>query len=141
MKIEQLQEQDHKSILSLWKKSVKASHSFLKEKDFRTIEISAASSLKKINLYGIKQNYKLCAFMGTSYNQIEALFVDPNYFGQGLGKQLVNYAINELDLKKVCVNEQNKKAYNFYTEIGFKFVKRDALDYLNLPYPILHLEL
>jgi putative acetyltransferase len=141
MKIEQLQEQDHKSILNLWEKSVKASHEFLKEKDFSIIKTSVALGLKEINLYGIKQNCKLCAFIGTSYKQIEALFVDPNFFGQGLGKQLVNYAINELALRKVCVNEQNKKAYDFYTKIGFKLVKRDGFDFLALPYPILHLEL
>lgn len=139
MKIEQLQEQDYKNILTLWEKSVKASHTFLKEKDFSTLKLSVASNLKKINLYGIKQNHKLCAFMGTSQNQIEALFVEPTCFGQGLGKQLVTYAINKLNLKKVCVNEQNKKAYDFYTKIGFKFIKRDECDFLNLPYPILHL--
>ncbi|MDR1522796.1 MAG: GNAT family N-acetyltransferase [Endomicrobium sp.] len=141
MEIIQLKEYDYTSVLDLWEKSVECSHEFLKEQDFNVIKESVEIIFKKIRLYGIKQDYNLCAFMGTSHNQIEALFVDPTYFGQGLGRRLVNYAINELNLRKVCVNEQNKKACNFYDKMGFKFVSRDKLDFLNLPYPVLHLEL
>ncbi|MDR2616501.1 MAG: GNAT family N-acetyltransferase [Endomicrobium sp.] len=141
MKIEQLKKQDYESVLILWEKSVKVSHTFLKEQDFNIIKNAVMLSFKNISLYGIKRNCKLCGFVGTSHNQIEALFVDPSYFGQGLGKKLVAYAIKELNLKKVCVNEQNKKAYTFYGKMGFKFVSRDEFDFLNLHYPILHLEL
>jgi putative acetyltransferase len=141
MKIEQLKRQDYESVLILWERSVKVSHTFLKEQDFNIIKNAVISNFKNISLYGIKRNYKLCGFVGTSYDQIEALFIDPVYFGQGLGRKLVAYAIKELNLKKVCVNEQNKKACTFFNKMGFKFVSRDKFDFLNLPYPILHLEL
>jgi putative acetyltransferase len=141
MEIELLKECEHKSILTLWERSVKASHDFLKKEDFYIIKNAVELIFKKIKLYGIKYNCNICGFIGTSDEQIEALFIDPAYFGQGLGRKLVNYAINELNLKKVCVNEQNKKVFNFYNKIGFKFKSKDKKDFLNLPYPVLHLQL
>jgi putative acetyltransferase len=141
MEIEQLKECDYKSILTLWERSVKVTYDFLKEQDFYVIKDAIELIFLKIKLYGIKRNCKLCGFVGTSDDQIEALFIDPIYFGQGLGRKLVNYAINELNLKKICVNEQNKKACTFCNKIGFKFVSRDKVDFLKLSYQILHLEL
>ena len=78
--------------------------------------------------------------MGVSENEIESLFIDPEYFGKGLGKNLILYAIKDLNLKKFSVNEQNQKALSFYKKLGFKIVKRDEVDSFNLPYPILYLD-
>jgi putative acetyltransferase len=77
--------------------------------------------------------------MGTSENNIEMLFVHPEEMGKGIGKFLVNYAVNELKIKKVDVNEQNKQARKFYEKMGFCVVNHSALDNEGFPYPILHM--
>ncbi|PJE79809.1 putative N-acetyltransferase YjaB [invertebrate metagenome] len=69
------------------------------------------------------------------------LFVAPEHFGNGIGKKLLQYVINELDVEKVDVNEQNLHARKFYEHMGFHFISRSPVDSCGKPYPILHMEL
>ena len=64
-----------------------------------------------------------------------------NYWGTGIGKKLVTYAINHLQVTKVDVNEQNIQAVGFYKHIGFNTYKRSDLDGEGKEYPILHMQL
>ena len=69
------------------------------------------------------------------------LFVDPAFRGMGLGRHLVEYAIDRLHVTRVDVNEQNEQAAGFYARLGFRYVSRSETDGSGKPYPILHLEL
>ncbi|MDR1942786.1 MAG: GNAT family N-acetyltransferase [Endomicrobium sp.] len=139
MKIELLGKADYKDVMIVWEKSVKATHFFIQAKDYELIKSTLYRSLPNMRVFGIKKSGKLLGFMGVSENEIESLFVDPEYFGKGIGKNLIVYAIRDLNLKKISVNEQNQKAFSFYKKFGFKIVKRDEFDSFNLPYPILRL--
>jgi putative acetyltransferase len=114
MKIELLGKADYKDVMIVWEKSVKATHFFIKEKDFEPIKSTLYRNLPNIKIFGIKKAGKILDFMGVSDNGIESLFIDPEYFGKGLGKNLIIYAIKDLNLKKDSVNEQNQKAFSFY---------------------------
>ena len=47
------------------------------------------------------------------------LFIDNNHRGIGIGKKLITYAIDNLQVTKVDVNEQNNQAVGiFYKHIG-----------------------
>ncbi|MDR1104697.1 MAG: GNAT family N-acetyltransferase [Endomicrobium sp.] len=141
MKIELLGKADYKDVMIVWEKSVKATHFFIQAKDYELIKSTLYRILPNMKVFGIKKDGKLLGFMGVSENEIESLFVDPEYFGKEIGKNLIVYAIGDLNLKKVSVNEQNQKAFSFYKNFGFKIVKRDEFDSFNLPYPILRLSL
>ena len=55
-------------------------------------------------------------------NRIEAVYVDPEYQGIGIGKRLYDKAFDELDYNKdtyLEVFSLNFKAINFYKDIGF----------------------
>lgn len=67
------------------------------------------------------------------------LFVDNESRGSGIGKILLDYAVNKLNARNVDVNEQNKQALDFYYHFGFKEVSRDEYDGEGKGYPILHL--
>jgi putative acetyltransferase len=69
------------------------------------------------------------------------LFIIPEMQGKGIGKTFINHAVKKLHLRKVDVNEQNKKAVEFYYKIGFLIKRRSKIDMAGRPYPILHLEL
>jgi putative acetyltransferase len=60
------------------------------------------------------------------------LFVDANQRGNGIGKALITYGIDNLD-----INEQNPGARGFYEHMGFKAVERSEFDDQGNPYPIL----
>lgn len=52
-------------------------------------------------------------FMGFYETTLEMLFVDNQYRGKGIGKELVTYAIQRLGINKVDVNEQTYKRLDF----------------------------
>ncbi|MDR2302735.1 MAG: GNAT family N-acetyltransferase [Deltaproteobacteria bacterium] len=137
-----LTKKDHGQAMELWANSVSDSHDFVSEKDFDYYRAVLPKYLLDVNLYGlVDNNNKLKAFIGVSNDKIELLFVHPKQTRKGYGKFLVNYAINELKIKKVDVNEQNINALRFYEKMGFKIANRSELDGEGLPYPILYLEL
>ena len=50
-----------------------------------------------VKLYGIKESVsEIKAFIGLSNNQVEMLFVHPNYYRQSLGTQLMHFALNRM---------------------------------------------
>lgn len=69
------------------------------------------------------------------------LFIDNDFRRTGIGKKLITFAIANLNVSKVDVNEQNTQAVGFYKHAGFKFVKRSAFDEKGKEYPTLHMEL
>jgi putative acetyltransferase len=127
-------------LIELWESSVRATHDFLLEEDINFYKSNLNKYFDAVDIYLIRNNNnKIAAFMGISEDNIEMLFVHPNDMGQGIGTSLVEFAINELKIKKVDVNEQNKRAFRFYEKMGFHVVNRSALDNEGRPYPILHL--
>jgi putative acetyltransferase len=80
-------------------------------------------------------------FIGIQDNKIEMLFVEPAAMGKGIGKSLVAYAIQTLNVRYVDVNEQNPQALGFYEHMGFQVFERSALDEQGNPFPILHMKL
>ena len=69
------------------------------------------------------------------------LFIAPEYRGKGLGKQLTEYGIKNLNVHEVTVNEQNPQAVGFYRHLGFETYKRSDTDEDGNPYPLLYLKL
>ena len=79
--------------------------------------------------------------MGIAEGNLEMLFIDNKYRGAGIGKKLITYAIDNLQVTKVDVNEQNVQAVDFYEYMGFNIYKRSNLDGEGKEYPILHMQL
>lgn len=78
--------------------------------------------------------------MGVTGDELDMLFIDGEFIGRGIGKMLILYAINNLNVKKVDVNEQNEKATKFYEHFGFKTISRSEIDDFGKPYPHLRME-
>lgn len=80
-------------------------------------------------------------FIGVADKKIEMLFLEPKYFGQGLGLKLLDFAVKELKADKLDVNEQNEKALKFYQKFGFQTFDRTDKDDQGRSYPILRMKL
>jgi putative acetyltransferase len=127
-------------ILDVWEKSVLATHNFLNPEDFQSIkEIVKTFDFNALQVYCLVQNKVLAGFLGVADHKIEMLFLSPENIGKGLGKQLIEFAINELKANKVDVNEQNLKAVEFYQKFGFKTYERTDKDDLGKEYPLLRM--
>ena len=133
----------HKTeILSVWEQSVKATHHFLMESDFEQYKkILQNFDFKDLDVFCLEENEKVVGFISIHSEKIEMLFLNPDYIGKGLGRQLIDFAFSNFDIRYVDVNEQNPKATEFYQKIGFEIFDRSEKDDLGKPYPILKMKL
>ncbi|MFY8282764.1 GNAT family N-acetyltransferase [Pseudoalteromonas sp. SSMSWG5] len=143
MKIESVNSDDYPELLDVWENSVRATHDFITEDDiafFKPIIIEQA--FPNVTLKCIKSEHKtILGFVGVHDSKIEMLFILDAARGKGVGKALLNYAIEQLAANKVDVNEQNPLAVEFYQHMGFKVASRSPLDDMGKPFPIFHMEL
>lgn len=129
-------------LLTVWEKAVRSSHHFLEEEDIDFFKpLIRDEYFHTVRLFVIRNaNGHIAAFMGLSDDMQEMLFILPEAQGHGYGKALVDYAVNECNISKVDVNEDNEQAYRFYLHMGYEVVGRDERDPFGKPYPILHLQ-
>lgn len=91
-------------------------------------------------LYVQKDNDVIISFLGIQDDKIEMLFIDNEYRKQGLGRELIQFAVEQCNVTKVDVNKQNEQAVGFYLKLGFIEFACSELDEQQRPYPILHLK-
>ena len=134
---------DMEEILDTWESSVRATHDFLSEEDIISIKPQVIEGAKYVSkLLCVRDNNGIIkAFMGIHDFKIEMLFVSNESRGNGIGKRLVEYAIEVLNVNYVDVNEQNPQALGFYEHMGFKVFKKSEFDEQGNPFPILHMKL
>jgi len=135
---------DYPVLLAIWESSVKHTHHFLEKDDVdffkKTIQEKKLFDLVSLTIVKDASN-TILGFMGVSEDTLEMIFIDPNVIGKGIGKMLLKHAIENLQITRVDVNEQNEKAVRFYEHFGFKVISRSEFDGTGKPYPILHMQL
>ncbi len=139
--IEKPEKKDYQEIITVWEASVRATHHFLKEEDiqfFRPLILN--EYLDAVDLYYVRDNDNISGFMGLSADAIEMLFIDPDSRDKGIGKLLAKFAIQQKNITKVDVNEDNVQAVGFYEKMGFAIISRSPVDGFGKPYPLLHME-
>ncbi|MBC9909043.1 acetyltransferase [Chitinophaga varians] len=143
MKIRRATATDYPEMVRIWESAVKATHDFLKQEDFDHIKsLLAEAFFPQVDTYLMLNDEETpVAFLGVHEDSLEMLFVSDTARGKGIGKHLIHYAIAELNIRKVDVNEQNGQAIGFYERMGFKVNGRSEKDGMGKPYPILHLTL
>lgn len=129
-------------LVSIWCRSVDATHHFLSP-DYRIeLEALVRSFLPEAPLWvAVTENDEPVAFMLLTEQHIDALFVDPDMRGSGVGKLLIEHALSLTSTLTTDVNEQNDQAVGFYKKMGFKVTGRTEVDDLGRPYPLLKLVL
>ncbi|KAA9234161.1 MULTISPECIES: GNAT family N-acetyltransferase [Aerococcus] len=128
-------------LLAIWEASVRASHDFLSEAAIKAIKAEVPSALMAVDdLVVVKAHTEqIAGFMGIAGENLEMLFLHPSYWGQGLGRTLLEEGIASYGISQLTVNEQNPKAVGFYQEMGFVPYRRTALDTEGRPYPLLYM--
>ena len=134
---------DHASMLTLWERSVRATHGFLQENDIETLRPLVAEEFAGTVVDWwllVDDENRSVGFLGYTTNCIEGLFIDPEFRGRGAGRLLVTHA-ERLASGPLCVdvNEQNDDARRFYEAMRFGVVGRSATDGSGRPFPLLHM--
>lgn len=144
MKIYEISERSAKfaqQLLQVREKSVWATHLFLSDEKVKAIKKYVPQALSGIAHLLIAENEvgTPVAFMGIEDGVLEMLFIMPEERGQGLGKQLIRYGIENYGVERLAVNEQNPQAKGFYEHMGFQVYKRTETDEQGNPYPLLYM--
>lgn len=145
MKIVKIEDRDSNlinNLLEVWESAVRATHLFLSEEEIENIKKYVPEALKFVPNLLVAENDegKPLGFMGIQEQSLEMLFISNENRGQGIGKKLIEYGIENYSINEVAVNEQNPQAKRFYEKMGFEVYKRTELDEQGNPYPLLYMK-
>ena len=131
---------DTDKLVSLWRRSVLATHTFLSVADVDALmPVVRHEVLGNLEVWVLENGGTPIGFMALHQNSVEALFMDPGHRRHGGGRQMLNHARSLKGPLVVDVNEQNPQALQFYLAEGFQVVGRSELDGGGRPFPLLHL--
>lgn len=141
-KIEAYREDFRDQLIDVWERSVLATHHFLTPVDFEEIkELVKSIDFNQLNVFCLTGQDRVLGFVGVLDRKVEMLFLDPDFFGQGLGKKLLMFALTQLGADKIDVNEQNTRAVEFYQRSGFQTFEKTDTDDQGRNYPLLRMKL
>lgn len=134
---------DYAELTRVWEASVRATHDFLPDSYIELLKnLVLTRYLDAVMLICTRDSrLRITGFAGVAAGKVEMLFIHPDHRGQGLGKQLLRYAIDCLNADELDVNEQNPQALGFYFKQGFEVIGRTDHDGMGKPYPLLHMRL
>ena len=127
-------------LTAIWCRSVDATHDFLTKAYRKELEEMVRAFLPEAPLWvAVNTEDQPIAFMLLTGDHMDALFVDPDVRGCGVGKLLIEHALSLTPKLTTNVNEQNEQAVGFYQKMGFRVTGRSETDDLGQPYPLLNL--
>jgi putative acetyltransferase len=134
---------DNAALVEIWHRSVRATHTFLTAQDIENLYPQVRDQyLPAVDVWVCEDGAgQIAGFIGTHEAQVEMLFVDPAWFGQGAGSKLLDHAKALHANLTVDVNEQNAQAHGFYRHYGFEDVGRSSIDSAGRPFPLIHMAL
>jgi len=135
-------DQYNEQVLTVWENSVLATHDFLTKTDFESIkQLVKEINFNDFQVFCMTNKDLVLGFVGVADQKIEMLFLNPKYFGKGLGKDLLIFAVKILKADQLDVNEQNENALKFYQKFGFEIYERTEKDDQGRNYPLLRMKL
>lgn len=142
MVIEKYTDTMRTQLLNVWERSVRATHAFVTPEDLEEIkELVHSIDFHQLHVYCVMLHNKVAGFIGVADHKVEMLFIDPENIGKGYGKQLMQYALHQLQADKVDVNAQNLHAVQFYRHQGFEVYESTEKDDQGKNYPLLRMRL
>ena len=96
----------YETLIEIWENSVRATHTFLTDEeidDIKSYVPKAIESVENLIVAETENNGvgKIVAFSGVENRKIEMLFVDNDKRGQGIGRKLVEYAVEKYSAETV----------------------------------------
>ena len=132
--------EDGDRVVQIWAAAVDATHDFLTPQDRAAIGREVAAFLPSAPLtLAVDDRDRAIGFMLIDNGHMEALFIDPEHRGAGVGAILIDYALAVHPLLTTDVNAQNAQAVGFYEHMGFERTGWSATDGQGRPYPLIHL--
>lgn len=126
--IRKLEKQDIDIVMNIWLESTIKAHSFIPKKYWK----DNYNTVKEIYIpmgetFVYEDNQSIKGFISIINNDfIGAIFVDIAEQGNGIGKELIDYAIRKYKTLNLSVYKENNKSVQFYINRGFKIIKEQV---------------
>lgn len=126
--IRNLENKDIDKIMSIWLESTIKAHDFISkeywENNYNTVK-DVYIPMAETFVYEDEEVIK--GFISIINKEfIGALFVSTDCQGSGIGKQLIDHAIDKYKKLSLAVYKDNKKSVEFYINRGFKILEEQA---------------
>lgn len=132
--------EDGPRVVEVWAAAVDATHDFLTPEDRAAIGREVEAFLPQASMtLAVDDRDRAIGFMLIDNGHMEALFIDPEHRGAGVGAIMIDYALAVHPTLTTDVNEQNAQAVGFYEHMGFERTGWSATDGQGRPYPLIHL--
>jgi putative acetyltransferase len=105
-RIDYIDKFEYNKVVEVWEASVRATHHFLIEEDiayFKPLILNTYLDAVELRCFR-DEHFKILGFIGVSDGNLQMLFIHPTHIGKRIGKTLLEYAINSLNVNKVDVN-------------------------------------
>jgi len=121
--IRQYVESDLDGVLSSWESASKIAHPFLKEEFLETERYNIPNVyLPNTDTWVAEVEGNVVGFIALMGNEVGALFLDPKFHGNGIGKSLMDKARELNETLEVEVFKANSIGREFYDRYGFKLL-------------------
>lgn len=121
MDIESRDENLVNEILGVYEKSIEHLNGVMPKESMEEIKNNTEKMIKNIeNLIIVKNDEEnIIGFMGCEDENLEMLYLHPDYKNQGIGKELINIAINNHNVNKAHIVKINTDGIDFCRHMGF----------------------
>ena len=132
-----------RKLLTVWEDSVRVTHFFLSDAEIERIRAYVPEAMGGVSRLFVaeRRTGQPIAFMGVEGERLEMLFITSEARGAGLGRRLLEYAVQGCGVRELTVNEQNPQAVGFYWHMGFESYRRTDCDEEGNPYPLVYMRL
>ncbi|HKY80436.1 MAG TPA: acetyltransferase, partial [Sphingobium sp.] len=111
---------DGARLFDIWRRAVDATHDFLAPADRDSISAEVSAFLPQAAAWlATDTDDQAVGFMLIDGTHMDALFIDPDWHGKGVGRSLVTHGLELHPALTTNVNEQNQGAVSFYERMGF----------------------
>lgn len=138
--IRPIKDEDTDTLVKIWLEASSFAHGFLgAERLLLHAEQVRNIYLQQAENWVITQDDQPVGFIGLIDQFIGGLFIDPHAHGRGLGKQLLDHALQLKRSLELDVYALNTQAHSFYLRNGFVETARNPTDSEGLPFAVIHM--
>lgn len=122
--IRKYKDSDVDAVVSVWRTASDLAHPFL-SKAFQDKEQGNVRNVypQFAQIWVKEIDGKTVGFIALIENEVGAIFLDPKLHGQGLGREMMDYAIQQKGSVTLDVFKENALGRRFYDRYGFVAIK------------------
>ena len=123
--IRRFENKDLDQVMSIWLQVNMESHSFIAADHWKNNYEMVKDMIPKAEVFVSEENELISGFIGLTDTYVAGIFVRAEEQLKGIGRRLLNTAMEKSDNLCLSVYRKNVRAVKFYEHCGFLIVKQE----------------